>query len=1091
MLARFVVLAPAEYQKLQNQIEGLKRQLQANRLEAPSTCRLSGRVEGDNAYLHALFEFKTERPNTLVNLGCQRGWPTDARLDGQLPTFPPREDGLVILVDRPGVHQATVDLVVPLSARKGPKGPERGFDLGLPRAAITTLEQLDLPHSVAELRLGSRTLRPTPVDGKLARVEKAPVVPLDRLDVGWKAAAEPVKGAPVLAASSHLVVRVNESHVFINAEITLEVIRGETTQWRLHIPAPADASVEVKAHPQDETLVAGVDRPVDKLNPIWTVRLKDPGSEKLRVLMQIHQPRSGNPVPIGPFTVLDTLTQNGTGELRCSDDLRLRFESRAEVSPREITEEQVKEEVKAAFRYWNLPSAVSPTVAVPPLLSLEVEPARGAVESRVSQRLRLVESDSEVPPRWQLTSKWEITPVRTGLDRFTISLPPDYTYERVVESEPAEIVDEVVLDRAARTALIRLTQKQRRRFSVTLAGSYPQPAGKQEATLSLPQPLAWSVERRLQSERPATTPAQRLPIQDRGAQINVSLPAGLELTPRQLQGKAVPPIQGAFRAFLLPAPRPSDREYSWQTETAPPVVELAWAVHRPDLRVQSTVDLILKARQAQVQQQFVLEFGQPPASMILLKIPAELQGRITVIDGATRTAEESNRSGTLFRLQEPVGKTHKLTIAYSFVLPEQDKAADRASERRFIVPLIQPANALQSDTKVRIWSEPGDQVFAANSGWEELPTEATERKSLPDLVLRGNAGSLLTLGLRSGDPAVVSTTIVERALIHAVVAEGGYQTYRARFLISKFNSRSLVVQLPMGSSHVEVLLDRKSVRARYADEPSRQSDPGTHLRLSVEPDLYPQPVVLDLSYQLDPGRSEGNSPVQSTLRPPEIVGAFLLGRVRWQVELPSGWLTIYVAGSYGIERQWAWTGRLPGLRPALSSQELEQWFSAADKTEPAAANEPALVCSQTTVGPVQLNYVPETAWLLACSLSCLVLGIVFLYAPLPRWLSWTFVLACGAGAGAAGIFWPGFLAVLAYGCELGLLILIVLAAVQWLLHARYRRQVVFMPGFTRLKTGSSLQRAASNLPRPPSTVDEPPKRGSSVTSGVRPQGNGI
>jgi hypothetical protein len=44
--------------------------------------------------------------------------------------------------------------------------------------------------------------------------------------------------------------------------------------------------------------------------------------------------------------------------------------------------------------------------------------------------------------------------------------------------------------------------------------------------------------------------------------------------------------------------------------------------------------------------------------------------------------------------------------------------------------------------------------------------------------------------------------------------------------------------------------------------------------------------------------------------------------------------------------------------------------------------------------------------------------------------------------------------------------------VQWLVQERYRRQVVFMPGFTRLQAGSSLSRAPQGAkPREPSTVD--------------------
>ena len=48
-------------------------------------------------------------------------------------------------------------------------------------------------------------------------------------------------------------------------------------------------------------------------------------------------------------------------------------------------------------------------------------------------------------------------------------------------------------------------------------------------------------------------------------------------------------------------------------------------------------------------------------------------------------------------------------------------------------------------------------------------------------------------------------------------------------------------------------------------------------------------------------------------------------------------------------------------------------------------------------------------------------------------------------------------------------------AQQWLLQRRYRRQVVFMPGFSRARPGSSMVRVNNAGPRPKevSTVDVP------------------
>jgi hypothetical protein len=92
------------------------------------------------------------------------------------------------------------------------------------------------------------------------------------------------------------------------------------------------------------------------------------------------------------------------------------------------------------------------------------------------------------------------------------------------------------------------------------------------------------------------------------------------------------------------------------------------------------------------------------------------------------------------------------------------------------------------------------------------------------------------------------------------------------------------------------------------------------------------------------------------------------------------------------------------------------------------------------------------------------------------------------------LFWPSLLGAVIYGCEPGLLVVFLVVLLQWALHQRYRRQVVFMPGFSRRKTGSSLtqsrdpSRPGSQPPtrpapgaageparrREPSTVDVPP-----------------
>ena len=87
---------------------------------------------------------------------------------------------------------------------------------------------------------------------------------------------------------------------------------------------------------------------------------------------------------------------------------------------------------------------------------------------------------------------------------------------------------------------------------------------------------------------------------------------------------------------------------------------------------------------------------------------------------------------------------------------------------------------------------------------------------------------------------------------------------------------------------------------------------------------------------------------------------------------------------------------------------------------------------------------------------------------------WLLLLLVGLMVITAGLMWPQLLAPVVYGCQPGLLVLLVVLSLHWLVQERYRRQVVFMPGFTRMQSNSSLLRAGQgNRPREPSTVDSP------------------
>jgi hypothetical protein len=1089
-----ILLSPQDYQKLMEQSEQFQRQAQAEKLETPSSCKWSGQVEGDLVRIHALIEFRTDRDRALVSLGGKRAWPIAARLDGELPWIQAGDNGLIVQADKAGVHQVTLDLLVPLGTRKGAKGAERGFDLYLPRAAITTLQHLDLPGGVTEVRLGDRTLHPRTL-GPHSRLEEVPLGAVDHLNVAWKGpAAEPAKGTPVLAATGHVVVTVSESQVITRAELRLRVLHGETTQWRIQVPLPPEASLEVEP---DEPRILESTRSADKQNPVWTIRLREPltaAGEPLRVTLHLRQPRSGSSVGIVPFTVLDALSQNGDLEILAPDDLRLRYTGlRADVSPREVTDDQRHLEVRAAFGYWTSPEAAAKQPASP-LLTLQVEAARGTVETHVTQQLRLLDGDGPGLPRWQVRTRIDVTPIRAGLDRLDVTLPPAYTYERQAEADPPEAIEEVVADPTNHVAQIRLAQKQRRPFSITLVGTLPQAQDEQTARLLLPRPVAWLVERRVQSEPSGPAALPRSPVEDRGGQVNVVLPEGLELTSQ--------PFRAGPATSLLANGRSGPHEYSWQTETTPERLELAWRTYRPQFAVEAVADLVLAGRRARVRQEF--RFPKPPSSPVVFRVPAEIERHVRIVEGGTAAVEDGPfLSAWAVTLTGPGGVEHPLVLEYSFPLPDValggkapgPAAQTRLGEPPITVPFVEPLQATLGQLRVRIWCDPGAQVTIAGGRWEELPTEPTERKRLPDLVLRGNLKSPLTLHLRQSGAAPLATAVLDRALIRVVQTESGTQSYRVRFLLSKLGARHLDIDLPaaLASSSLTVSLDGKVPPLQLLNDARQAGDVGRRVRLQVEPDLYRQPVVLDLSYSFEPRPADSRGTFQATFKPPQLVDAVLLGRVRWQVELPARWIALYPQAGYTVEQRWGWSGWLIAPlapRPAATGAELDGWFTA-EEAPGTVESEPSLVCWQTALGPFQLVEVPQQWWMLLCSLTVLALGIGLFLLRLGRTLFWICLGAAVAAVAVVGSLLPGTLSVILYGCEPGALVLVLFLGIHWLLHTRYRRQVIFMPGFTRLKPGSSLARAAAaGRPREPSTVDHPPKRGSSIISEVRPQTNG-
>ncbi len=1043
-----VVLSPEKFRDLLDEMERLKRQAAPEKPEAPSSLRLSGDVKDNVVRLKIQYEFETRKKKQLVALCGQKAsantsavWPTAVTLDeGRLPLLPPPgEDGLIVQVENAGAHKLTLEVEIPVAPRALASGAGHGFELGLPRAAITVLEHLDLPSAARDATLNGRPLTPKDLHSGNDRRKEVPLGACDRLDVVWKgAAAQPAQ--PLLTAAGVIDVHLDEGQAMTVADLTLETRGGPTAQWQVH--APAQATLEVLDLPAADPRGPAIVAPPEGKTLVWTIRLKEASDKPLKVRIRHRQARPTKPrekLAIGPFAVAQTIQQTGTITVSATPELRPRFPMRPDLSQREVPEALSRGPGSVhVFAYWNLPPARADQPA-PALLDIETEIARGTVETETAYTLRLTEEG------WQLTAVIDVTPSRSAVEALEFDVPADYALKASpgshVESDPLEFKEKEAVN-GRRVGVVKLTARQRQRFAIKLEGLIPLGKGS-PLFLGLPRPT------------------QTI---DKGAKLAVLVPEGWELLAAHDLGTETQPA--------------GSRERSWKLDKCPPRLELAWREHRPELAVEASVDVTIAPRRALVRQR--LRFLSPlaPGKEMLLRAGDFPAGQAPVVGNTPLFS----RGGGVWPI---ILKESVLTVDYSVPLPPPDKQRSRLLS----LPLFWPDCTTRCLTKVRVWSEAGTQAsLGGGTAWEELPTEVVpERETLPGLVLRATSPEVpLTLRLAESVGSPLANLAVDRVLVQALVVEGGQQTYRARFLLTKVGARAIDVELPGSPAalNFEAFLNGRPVADLVAiDDEGRESEIGRVARLRVEPELFRKPTVLEVRYQLPAGRGDGVGNFVARLQPPRLRDNAFPGRIRWEVALPNDWVAAVVGGQSSAEQRWGWRHGLPVPYAAATELDLERWFAAgsdpnlwnAEVEAELATRRADLLCWQAALEPLPVFHATRQTWLLVCSLTVLTLGLVLQFARLPRFVVGSIVALVAATIVVAAVVAPGALDLIASGCLPGVLVLLLVAGIQWGLRRRYRRQVVFMPGFSRLAPGSSIVRGnSSQRRREPSTVDVPP-----------------
>jgi hypothetical protein len=1099
---RMVIMTPEKHQDLMDRLAQLEKLIKGDR-KTPHNCKLSGTVEGETVRVVAELHFHVEQPRTAVLAGFRDAQLSEAKIRPQgSDTWQPAivdvgAEGYQIQIDKPGDYQVVVELRVPLaSANPGAAAPgtERSFVLALPGAAVTTLT-LEMPEPVKELRWNKTNVEKPLAPATDQKHWQLAVGKVTQLHVAWKEPLAPGGTTPLRTVQGQVSVRVDEAQVVTTAELILTDLRGKAKDWRLLLPPQVKgSSLNIKVSAPE-----GVKYNLSAQGPNLHVLTLSPTSDAIKVTVsqvRVWTPNSSNTkISIGPYSVQDAVRQEGTIEVKLAMEARrgtrLTCHPSGNLEEREPPRDQAGNEVVAVYKYWDMPpppKGVSgkelAKVLIPPL-EIDRRTIEGKVETRIDHSLRLFHNERG----WQIlaTCKIYAKPEAT-VDYLDVQLPrlPPGALPLFVEptlagfpsavpwpawglsgmmpvdgewvlANMSNAVELQYIDAAARfnrEVRVKWAKPQSAEQIITLVGTYSLPAGMRKVRLELPRPMA---------------------SYDRGANAQMDVGDTLELLTQDGGPE-------------LPVPQKHVLTRAW--EHAPSAWDLAWRAYRPEFPIHVTTDIEFRPRFAHVKQQLVWDQADRPRGSALLRlhVPVEAKG-LKVAGGGKLVALDRDKQVASIDTGEVAGKG-RVILEYDFALPTTAPAEagiGRAMAPQFRVPLIWPEQATNVDTKLRIWSQPGIEPLVSESSfaeraWKDLGTEVVAgQDSLPVKVLV-NEGLDIPLLLRLETArAKLPIAIVDRVLAQVNVNEEGTEDYRVRFLLTRVHAGSIEVRmpLPVSSTVPQFLLNGKQVT--WQPPSFNQSSPtpgggevgGANIaKLNIDPSHYGKSAILEVNYQLPRGQPTKQGQWQTTLNLPTVEGDVFIGKVRWQVALPPSVLAVAARGAATTELILKWHDWLPSLEPAISTNDLEQWFSGQELTETGA--EASLVSLGNSLEPLRVIRVNRAFWFLVCSGLALLIGLSLLLHP-PSPAGWLVVVVLASVClTAVGWLWPPLLSASLYGAAPGVLASVLMFLSQWLIQERYKRQLVFMPGFTRVKGGSSLIRPTGNQrAHEPSTIDAP------------------
>lgn len=1032
------------YQKLLEQFASLERQFKSEK-QLPSACKLTGRIDGDVATLKAEFLFSTDLPGSTIYLGLKNSFLVDeGQIDDGVPHLDATDDGYFVRVQKDGPHRVTLNVRVPLvNRRSGNAGPnnERGFDLGLPGSAVTTLS-LDLSKAAKDLRINDAVVAPR----QPGRWETT-LGSQKSLAVTWKEVATTPSAAIAPSAKANVKVKLVEGRVELIGDLVLEDAKSVVRDWHLLLPPQVKVSPAVGS--ADFTWI-----PPEGKSNVHLIRVTEPGDRvTISLQAQYSRTQSQQKLPIGPFLIQEAPTQ-GTLLIQAAPGVlrgqRLLYHRYGEVFQRDPPKGVPGLDNIAQFQFWNATfggKALSPSRSP---LELEWKNEKGQVDAAVEHEIRVRDDQGQ----WliDVESKFVVQSANSGLDTLEMQMPaavlPGMFWLGVQPSLGFP---------AALRWPVALTPRPAFPLNVQVADESPidlsAPDSQQRVRLKLSRPIGNEIAVKVQSRYLAPSDADRFLVDlprlvgtlDRGAKVTVWSPPGQE-----------------FLVGPAEQPEPIHDKFQQIFEQMPASLELAWRGSQRERTAKSIADLIVRDTAIQVKQTLLLPAamwsgGATQTGQVALRTPSP--GFAFSVGGGARLSQD--KSLAWIKLPPENKGYYEIDLAYD--ISRNPKQRDVATA----IPLLWPENVTNREVKVRIWTDPGvtPKLQGMADFWKERPLEeGSVTGAWPSLVAVGLGGAVpIAMTFEQSAGHRLPTMVADRSLIQVRLEDDGSQTYRCRYLVRKFSASTIEIELPvsweLGQPHFAVA--GKEVGGVVVTDPLRN-----RVRVPLAPNL-PQPTLFEITYQVPAPAVEGRRFWQTPLSPPRFVGDTIFGLTRWQLSLPDLQIPI-VLGPNPMDFHWTLKGWLLAPEPSVTASDLDTWIGGDSAGD---AETVSLSWWRNTADSQRVYHFPRQIWLIVWSGLTLLLGL-FAVTAAPRFMLALFGLVVCVGIVALGLFHENLLPAIFVGAQPGLAVLLLIVAGHWIIQERTRRNAQHVPAFSRVPLGSTLIRTAPK-PHSPSTIDAP------------------